>query len=114
MFSLLVNQLTGLRTKGIPNDIIDCKSSLELSSDHSPVIVTINNKLQIMEQKCQLSSSRTNWNQFKTILSTILSSKLPLKNEQDIIEATEFLIQSTQEAAWQSTQTKSKKNLAKN
>jgi len=67
------------------------------------VVITINNKLQNTKGKCQLCSNKTNWTYFKTILSSTLNTKFPLKNEQDLIEATEYLIQSIQEAAWQAT-----------
>lgn len=89
--------------KGISNERLVCKNSLDLSSDHSPVIITLDKELQNNLQKCHLHNKKTNWTHFKTILSSKLNVKMPLKSEEEIIEATEYLTECIQEAAWMST-----------
>ena len=92
-------------TKGIPKEHIHCKSCLDLSSDHSPVIITINRHFKNSRKKCQLCNSRTNWTHFQTILSSSLSVKenFLLKSETDLLESTEYLIDCIQNAAWRAT-----------
>lgn len=51
--------------KGIPNTHLRCDSSTELSSDHSPVSITLSRKITLTTKPCKLHNHRTDWTHFK-------------------------------------------------
>jgi hypothetical protein len=65
--------------KGIPHDSALTRSCLDLSSDHSPVLITLN--LLALHQAPQLTlcNRKTNWDYFRHPLSTNLTLHVPLK-----------------------------------
>jgi hypothetical protein len=89
--------------KGIPLHNIKVKSCLELTSDHTPILITIFTTPIGKPKKPTLSSNKTNWNIFRRSLDTILPSDLPLKSTIDIEDAITILTQAIQKAAWTST-----------
>ena len=66
-------------TKGISSNLVKAESSLDLSSDHTPVIVTVFEKYTINENKIYLHSKKTNWTLFRDIVSNSLSLNVSLK-----------------------------------
>lgn len=89
--------------KNISFKNIKASSCEDLSSDHSPVIITLGSTVLSKESSPQLSNRYTNWECFKTILSEKINCHLPLKNERDLNTAAEHLTCTIQNAAWQST-----------
>jgi hypothetical protein len=91
--------------KCIPLHTLYAKSSLELSSDHSPVIIAIHS--QILPQPCPptLSTKHTNWETFRTIIRKNLSFDVPLKTDGNIEEYVYQFVHIIQQAAWSSTPT---------
>ena len=47
--------------KAIPSAIISSKSCLDLSSEHSPIIVSINANINMVTTRAKLHKERTNW-----------------------------------------------------
>lgn len=90
-------------TKGIPANIVSSKSSLELSSDHTPVIVTLSDVPSTKDSVPSLHNRSTNWVVFKDIIEDSLSLNIPLKSELDIEEAINIFNKTVQNAAWSST-----------
>lgn len=90
-------------SKGIPTGSEKCIAGHELSSDHSPVFLTLHTQHTTQEHKCKLHNKKTNWHYFRYQISNTLNQKMPLKTEDDISEAVEHLVQTIQKAAWNST-----------
>lgn len=51
--------------KGIPKSRFLVESCLELSSDHSPVMISVSNKVINKKEPCKLYNSKTNWPSFR-------------------------------------------------
>lgn len=94
-------------SKGIPEGSQNCTSICELSSDHSPVLLTVHCKYIIQDQKCTLHNKKTNWHYFRYLLSTNLSENIPLKTDEDLVDAVEHLVRNIQLASWNATPQKS-------
>lgn len=90
-------------TKGISNKYIHSESCLELSSDHTPVIVTLQKEIIITPRKCVLCTKKTNWELFRNIINNTLNTQIKLESRDDIIHAVEDFVLTVQNAAWDST-----------
>lgn len=51
-------------TKGISNHYIKCEPCLELSSDHSPVLITLSRQIVSSEKTFRFHNRKTNWTNF--------------------------------------------------
>jgi len=89
-------------SKGIADSSINCSSSLDLSSDHLPVIVTLNRKIVSADKPCKLHNHKTDWGFFRQLVSSSLNTKLSLKTDENIIEAVEHFNYCVQISAWNS------------
>jgi len=78
-------------------------SCLELSSDHSPVIITVSNEVQSTERPCRLHSNITDWDYFREQVRESLNNKMRLKTEDDVMLAAEHFNYYTQQTAWNAT-----------
>ncbi|PNF35988.1 hypothetical protein B7P43_G02290 [Cryptotermes secundus] len=92
-------------TKSIPPNSIQADSCLDLSSDHSPVIIKLTSDIMERAKQPTLNNKCTNWDQFKRLVETNLDLKVPLKNGENIVEAVEHFNQAIQQAAWKSSPT---------
>lgn len=90
-------------SKGIPEGSQNCTTCYELSSDHSPVLLTVHSKYIIHDQKCTLHNKKTNWHYFRYFLSTNLTENVKLKTDEDIADAVEYLVRNIQQASWNAT-----------
>lgn len=79
------------------------QSSLELSSDHTPIIITLYVKSVKKEASPSLHNKRTNWILFKHIVIETLPQNIKLKTPTDVDKAIQILTSTIQEAAWSST-----------
>lgn len=89
--------------RGIPSHCLKAEPSLEMSSDHTPVLLTLWRQVTTINQKCKLHNKKTNWSNFRTRIEEILNIKISLRNEDDITTAVEHLNNCIQQAAWEST-----------
>jgi hypothetical protein len=71
-------------TKGIPCNFVDAKSYLELSSDHSPVLVTRSTRAILRIPQPRLCNRKTDWDAFCHFLNEKLLLNVPLKTDSDI------------------------------
>jgi endonuclease/exonuclease/phosphatase (EEP) superfamily protein YafD len=56
-------------TKGIPQDFAVVESCFDLSSDHSPVLITLTSHALNQEKQPSLSNSHTNWDDFRHLIN---------------------------------------------
>ena len=90
-------------TKGIDTRKPTVESSLELTSDHTPILITMFAHIQGKPKKPSLYTNRKNWNYFREIPDTSITLEIPLKTETDIEAAVQDLTKAIQQAAWQAT-----------
>lgn len=76
---------------------------LDLSSDHSPVLLTLDIAKEFEHTRPTLTPGRTDWEQFRELISDSLNLKLPLKTEDEIEYAIDMFTDNIQQAAWSSS-----------
>jgi hypothetical protein len=89
--------------KGIPSHCLNAKSCLDLSSDHSPVLIALSTSTVECTKPPSLTNKDTNWNLFRQMLDNTIDLNIPLKTAIDIDEIVEHLTKSIQESAWYAT-----------
>ena len=67
-------------TNGISSTYTDIEPSYDLSSYHSPVIVTISTSPIYLQSILRLHNSRTNWNTYRTKLQDAINLHVSLKS----------------------------------
>ena len=82
---------------------LSIESSLDLSSDHTPLLVTLYSHIIEKVKGPSLYNKRTNWNYFREKLAELIDIDIPLKTAMDIETAVENLTKAIQTAAWQAT-----------
>jgi hypothetical protein len=90
-------------TKGIPPDFAVAHSCLDLSSDHSPVLVILTSQPIRPDLPPSLSNRLTNWDYIKHLINQRLLLKIPLKTTDDIEEEVKFFTDTVQLAGWKAT-----------
>lgn len=93
-------------TRGISSNYINVKSCFDLSSDHSPVLISIKSQVIKKTKPVTLCNKDTNWNQFRSILCDSSNLNISLKTQDEIDSAVQQLNNNIQTAAWQSTTSK--------
>jgi hypothetical protein len=88
-------------TKGISNNYLKAESCLDLSSDHSPVIITYSTQILRKQKPPALHNKRTNWELFREIIDRRLQLNTLLKTELN--DAVEQFTNDIQTAAWEAT-----------
>lgn len=73
--------------------------SYDLSSDHSPIIITLSTTVADRTRPLRLHTFKTDWNTYKTTIAEKLNTKKKLKTKEDIEAATTELISIIQQAA---------------
>ncbi|PNF19341.1 putative RNA-directed DNA polymerase from transposon X-element [Cryptotermes secundus] len=101
-------------TKGLNTKKFLVESSLDLTSDHTPIIVTMYAQILEKPKEPSLHSKNTNWNLFRETLDKIVTLETPLKTEADIDDEVERLTKAIQLAAWQATPDRNDKGIKKN
>lgn len=89
--------------KGISKNNTVVQSNFDLSSDHSPILITLNANPVMKERPLRLCNKLTDWNQFREILDRNLNLNIQLKTNQDLDEAVKYITENIQRAAWSST-----------
>jgi hypothetical protein len=80
-------------TKSIPQDFAVAKSCFNLSSDHSPVLITLTAHALNQEKQPGLSNRHTNWDDYRHLISQRLTLIASLETEEDIEAAVKFATQ---------------------
>lgn len=90
-------------TKGFPTNQATVESCLDLSSDHSPIVISLFTKPTYKTPQPKLCNKETDWNLLRNILTEQLSLSIGLQHPEQIDEAVEYLNKHIQNAAWQAT-----------
>ena len=78
-------------TKNISPRYVQINSSTEFSSDHSPVITTVNSAIIENPPNDFIHNQLTNWQLFREVFNRTTSASISLKTKEDIETATEYL-----------------------
>jgi hypothetical protein len=90
-------------TKGIPQDFADVQSCFNLSSDHSPILVTLSSQALRREPSPSLCNWRTHFDEFTNLITELLTLHIPLKTVEDIEAAIQYFNDTIQRACWTTT-----------
>ena len=99
-------------TKGINRKEVKVKSSDDLSSDHTPIILTVNGLSIEQIKNPRLTNKRTNWCKFRELIEGFINLRSPLVTTKHIDIETEQFIADVQQAAEDSTPTNQQKKQA--
>jgi hypothetical protein len=95
-------------TKGIPDIYSSIETYLDMSSDYSPIIITLTNHVIWKEPPQQLCNRNINWTQFQDYINDNITQNLRLKENQDLENAVDYITKLIQTAAWISTPERNK------
>jgi hypothetical protein len=77
----------------------DIKSNFDLSSDHSPIIMTVSTEILLTEPVPRLYNKQTNWGKYQEIIN----QNIRLKEHDEIEAAVHDFTALLQKAAWKAT-----------
>lgn len=87
-------------TKGISNLYTSVESSLDGSSDHTPVILTLSASIIRLEPPDALTNRRTDWLGFRNFLEDNIKLNISMKTEEEVENVCVFLTNLIQVSAW--------------
>jgi hypothetical protein len=90
-------------TKGIPCNFTDAKSCLELSSDNSPVLVTLSTQAILRVPQPRLCNRKIDWDAFRHLLNKRPLLNVPLNTDSDIVAAIKNFNDIIELAGWTTT-----------
>ena len=90
-------------TKGITLTYLEVESIADLSSDHTPVLLTLSTTIIKKTPKKTLTTKSTDWDIFRDNLDALINLKIPLKTIQDLEQQTQEFINAIRTAAEQAT-----------
>lgn len=99
--------------KGISGNHIIIESNDDLSSDHSPVILTLSETIMQKENLPRLTNRRTNWDKFREKLELSIDLGSPLETTGQVDAEVEQFVADVQQAAEESTPTMQGRTQAK-
>lgn len=97
-------------SKGLPSNHFQVENNDNLSSDHTPVIITISNHVIQKNLSPSLTSTKTNWHLFKYLIDEKISLHCSLKTDSELEDELDSLIEAIQSSAWESTPSTTKSN----
>ena len=90
-------------SKYISQNYLKIESCLEMTSDHTPVIVTISFHITTKTKAPSLHNFKTNWDKFRALVDGTVSLHIPLKTTEDMDNAIEYFNSFAQDSSWAST-----------
>jgi hypothetical protein len=109
------NLLDFFITNGVSTDYMDVVPSYDLSSDHSPIILTVSKFIIHRTIIPTLHNKNTKWTQFQNIIEEEIELNISLKNQNEIDAAittlTTTLIRAAKQAKPQTDKQKQTKTL---
>jgi hypothetical protein len=90
-------------TKCISDIYSIIESNLDLSSDFSPIIITIRAHVVWKNAILKLCTRETNWELFRDILNEKIRLDYRMKRNDEIEEAVQYLTPNIQDASWKAT-----------
>lgn len=89
--------------KGMKIEEFKMKSRFELTSDHSPIQLEYSTTVEIVQNNNKLYNKNTDWEAYRAIINSHLSTNIPLKTTNDIESAIVYLNDTIGEALSKST-----------
>ena len=89
--------------KGISSNYISMEDCFDLSSDHSPIILTLSETIITKQKTQRLTNKNTDWNGYRIELEQQINLRIPLKNKEQLDIETENFTNIMQQAAWNNT-----------
>ena len=89
--------------RGMAADYVRVESVFELSSDHSPIIATVDAHVLPRVPPPALTTQHTDWEEFRSYINAHITLNLRLKERQELDDATHQFTTLLQNAAWHST-----------
>ncbi|KAG5310119.1 RTJK polymerase, partial [Acromyrmex insinuator] len=71
-------------SKGLNPFHVKAQSSLKLTSDHSPILVTVETKISLMDINNKLHNKNTDWTEYKTYINSNLTCNVSLKKPDEL------------------------------
>ncbi len=71
-------------THSVNPQYTDIQNYSDLTSDHSPLILTISDNILYKTPRCQLITKKTNWDLYRSTLHNLIDLRIPLKTPEDI------------------------------
>jgi hypothetical protein len=79
------------------------EDSYDLDSDHSPIIMTLSDKIFKKDANPTLTNKFTDWESFQSELNGKIQLNVPLRTTRQLDIATERIVDLIQEVAWNYT-----------
>lgn len=89
--------------KNIATNYTTIEANWDLSSDHTPIIVTLSTHIISRSKPPKLSSPRTDWDSFRSFIEDHINLTIKLQEPDDIDTTVDYFTKVIQEAAWKST-----------
>lgn len=90
-------------SKKVSPNFLHIEENFDLSSDHSPVILTLSEKIIKRENKPSLTNKTTDWVSFKCELEKVINLNVSLNTKLQLDIEAEKLVVNIQQAAWNNT-----------
>ena len=90
-------------TKGFNANYFSVQSCLDLSSDHSPILIQLNTQIINTEKRNLLYNKKTNWQKYREYIEENLSCGIPLKSAKDLEKSIEIFNKVLHSAAMEAT-----------
>jgi hypothetical protein len=87
----------------IPTIHCDIKSSFDLSSDHGPIIITVNTEILLKEPVPRLYTKQTNCGKYQEFINQNIKLNIRLKEQNETEAAVHDFTVLLQKAAWKVT-----------
>lgn len=90
-------------SRKISMNYIKVEDCYDLDSDHSPVILTLSDKIIQKEPNPTLVNKHTDWESFQIELNEKIQLNVPLRTAEELEKETEKIVELIQEVAWNNT-----------
>jgi hypothetical protein len=90
-------------TKGISDVHREIQSNLDLSSDHSAIIITLSTHPIWKTPPPKLFTNKTNWKAFQQYIAGNIDLALRIQTTTELEDAVDYITNLIQEAAWKAT-----------
>ena len=89
--------------RNISSNYVQIDDNLELSSDHTPILLTLSEHVITKPSRPCLVNKKTDWESFALALENRIELAVPLKNTEQLDSEAKKLVDDIQGAAWLST-----------
>jgi len=96
-------------SRGISDRYLEVENLNDLSSDHSPLVLTLSNSILRQTSKMQLTTRLTDWDKFREVIDSHIDLRIKLKTIDEIDGAVQHLQSIIVEAAQAATPNKKSK-----